>query len=85
MEPLAARLAEIDKLKMQLLSEKQVRIQMEMQNLKMVEQRLQQEHALVQMENQALSKEMAEKYGLKPNDTVDRDGGITRAPVEQAA
>lgn len=75
------KISEEDRLKMNLLSEREQRFAAERMNIEMANKALQSAHGQLQVEKMGLSSAIQAKYTLAPTDEVDlKTGVITRDP-----
>lgn len=80
------KVSEEERLKMNLLSERDARYQAESANVEMAQKALMSAQGQLQLEKMEMSTSLQEKYKLGKADRIDmRTGAITRAPAENAA
>lgn len=80
---MADKLTELEAMKMQLLAERQRRIEAEGAALKAAVVRMEQERAVLQEEQRKFGEAMKATYGLAEGDQINMDGVITRAAAKQ--
>lgn len=78
---LPAQLSELDRLKLQLSKEKQMRLQTEAMNVQMMMRSVEAQMKALDAEQKPFFDYLKSAYQLAPADQIAEDGTITRAPV----